>query len=138
MRSALPAQIGGSTAPPDTEPNHAVVLMQNHGFTTVAHGIEEVVFQAIYTREAARVQTEGAMLAGACAEMRVEGRVDVEGGGKIKAGRVKGEGVRALGGREAGEAWEAVRKTVGRPWVGWVREVEVQALYVNECPRGED
>ena len=39
MRSALPSQIGGSQEP-DNEPNHAVVLMQGHGFTTVAHGIE--------------------------------------------------------------------------------------------------
>ena len=55
VRSALPSQIGGGSTEPANEPDHAVVLMQGHGFTTAAHGIEEAVYQAIYTKEAANI-----------------------------------------------------------------------------------
>ncbi|KAK1911078.1 hypothetical protein P3342_011680 [Pyrenophora teres f. teres] len=57
VRSALPTQLGGASSEPKMEPDHAVVLLQGHGFTTVAHGIEEAVYQAIYTKEAAKAQT---------------------------------------------------------------------------------
>lgn len=113
--------------------------MQGHGFTTVAHGIEEAVYQAVYTKEAARAQTTALTIRNAHFGHVVEGRIDVEGGGKIKSAKVKAEGdVRGLSEREASDAWEVMRGTVERPWALWVREVEVQALYRNECPGGEE
>lgn len=138
VRSALPSQIGGSQEP-DKEPNYAVVLMQGHGFTTLAHGIEEAVYQAIYTKEAAQAQTTALTVRNAHFGHIVEGKIDVEGGGKIKSAKVKAEGdLKFLSDKEAHDAWESISGTVHRPWSLWCREVEVQPLYKNDCPGCED
>jgi hypothetical protein len=138
FRSAIPSQIGGSQEP-DKEPNHAVVLIQSHGFTTLAHGIEEAVYQAIYTKEAAKAQTAALTIRNAHFGHSVEGKVDVEGGGKIKSAKVKAEGdVKYLSDKEAHDAWEANQSTITRPWALWCREVEVNPLYQNKCPGGDD
>lgn len=138
VRSALPSQIGGSQEP-DKEPNYSVVLMQGHGFTTLAHGIEEAVYQAIYTKEAAQAQTHALAIRNAHFGHIVEGKIDVEGGGKIKSAKVKAEGdLKFLSDKEAQDAWESISGTVQRPWSLWCREVEVQPLYKNDCPGCED
>ncbi|KAF2501439.1 hypothetical protein BU16DRAFT_199879 [Lophium mytilinum] len=135
MRSALP----GAAAEPDHEPDHYVVLMQGHGFTTVAHSIEEAVVQAIYTKEASKTQTTALTLRNAYFGVAVEGKVDVEGGGKIKSGKLKMEGeLKYLSDKEAAEAWSSMKETVSRPWALWCREVEVNPLYKNDCPGCED
>ncbi|KAF2192212.1 hypothetical protein K469DRAFT_620246 [Zopfia rhizophila CBS 207.26] len=139
VRSALPSQIGGATPEPSHEPDHSVVLMQGHGFTTVAHGIEEAVYQAIYTKEAAKTQTTALTIRNAYFGHVVEGKIDVEGGGKIKPAKVKAEGeLKYLKDNEAHDAWEANLGTISRPWRLWCREVEVNPLYRNECPGCED
>lgn len=138
LRSALPSQIGGSQEP-SKEPNHTVVLMQGHGFTTVAHGIEEAVYQAIYTKEAAKAQTTALTIRNAHFGHVVEGKVDVEAGGKIKSTKVRTEGdIKYLSEREAHDAWESNQKTIARPWGLWCREVEVNPLYQNHCPGCEE
>lgn len=138
VRSALPSQIGGSQEP-DKEPNYAAVLMQGHGFTTVARGIEEAVYQAIYTKEAAQAQTTALTIRNAHFDHIVEGKIDVEGGGKIKSGKVKAEDdLKQLSDKEAHDAWESIQGTVDRPWALWCREVEVHPLYKNDCPGCED
>jgi hypothetical protein len=138
FRSALPSQIGGSQEP-DKEPNHTTILMQNHGFVTLAHGIEEVVYQAIYTKEAAKAQTTALTIRNAHFGHVVEGKIDVEGGGKIKSAKAKAEGdVKYLSDKEAHDAWEASHDTIIRPWALWCREVEVNPLYQNKCPGGDD
>ena len=69
----------------------------------------------------------------------VEGKIDVEGGGKIKSAKVKTEGnIKYLSDREAGDAWAFGRETMMRPWALWCREVEVNPLYVNEVRREEE
>lgn len=137
FRSALPSQIGGSQEL-DKEPNHSVVLMRNHGFTTVARGIEEAVYQAIYTKENAKAQTAALTIRNAHFGHVVEGKVDVEGGGKIKSAKVKAEGdLQYLNDKEAHEAWEANQSSITRAWALWCREVEISPLYRNNCP-GED
>jgi hypothetical protein len=139
VRSALPTQIGGAPPDPAKEPDHAVVLMQGHGFTTVAHGIEEAVYQAIYTSEAAKTQTTALTIHNAHFAHTVEGKVNVEAGGKIQSAKVKGEGdLKYLKENEAHDAWETMQGTIARPWPMWCREVEVNPLYRNECPGGED
>jgi ribulose-5-phosphate 4-epimerase/fuculose-1-phosphate aldolase len=138
MRQALPSQIGGS-AEPSKQPDHAVVLMQGHGFTTVANGIEEAVYQAIYTKVAAQAQTTALTIHNAHFGHVVEGKIDVEGGGKIKSAKVKAEGdLKYLSDKEAHDAWESNQGTVTRPWGLWCREVEVNPLYRNDCPGCED
>lgn len=140
MRSALPTQIGGSSSEPPLTPDHAVVLQKGHGFTTVASGIEEAVYQAVYTREAARVQTAAMSVQFANGGFAVEGKVDVEGGGKIKSGKASPSGgdIKVLSDKECHDAWESLSGTIARPWALWCREVEVNPLYRNECPEGED
>jgi hypothetical protein len=139
VRSALPSQIGGAPPDPAKDPDHAVVLMQGHGFTTAAHGIEEAVYQAIYTKEAAKTMTTALTIRNAHFGHVVEGKIDVEGGGKIKSAKVKAEGdLKYLSDKEASDAWEANQGTILRPWQLWCREVEVNPLYKNECPSGED
>ena len=139
VRSALPSQLGGASADPKLEPDHAVVLLQGHGFTTVAHGIEEAVYQAIYTKEAAKIQTTALTIQNAYTGYSLEGKVDIEGGGKIKSGKATADsGLKSLSDRESHDSWESMSDTLARPWALWCREVEVNPLYKNECPTGED
>lgn len=138
MRAALPSQIGGGAGAEEAAsmPEHAVVLMRGHGFTTVGDGIEAVVYQAIYTREAARVQTQGLVTQNAYFGEKVEGRVDVEGGGKIKSGAAKQEEtLKYLSDREVAGTAQFNRDTLTRPWGLWVREVEVDPLYLMEVKK---
>jgi hypothetical protein len=139
MRSALPSQITGAAMPEATQdPDHVVVLMRGHGFTTCADGLEAVVFQAIYTREASRVQTQGLLTQNAYFGEKVEGRVDVEGGGKIKSGATKQEEtLKYLSDKEVAGTWQFNRDTLARPWGLWGREVKVDPLYLNEVKKEE-
>lgn len=117
-----------------------MVLLQGHGFTTVAHGIEEAVYQAIYTKEAAKAQTTALTIQNAHSGYALEGKIDVEAGGRIKSGKAKTDAgdLKYLSDRESHDAWEAMSGTLARPWTLWCREVEVNPLYKNDCPNGED
>jgi hypothetical protein len=139
VRSALPTQVGGAHGEQPLEPDHSVVLLQGHGFTTVARGIEEAVYQAIYTAEAAKTQTTALTIHNAHFRYTIEGKVDVQAGGTIKGAKAKTEGdLKYLSDRESNDTWESMQGTVARPWALWCREVEVNALYKNECPGGDD
>ena len=125
VRSALPTQLGGASSDPKLEPDHAVVLQQAHGFTTVAHGIEEAVYQAIYTKEAAKVQTTALTIQNAYTGYALEGKVDVE-GGKIKSGKATADnGLKYLSDTELHASWETMSGTITIPWRLWCREVGV-------------
>ncbi|KAF2264362.1 hypothetical protein CC78DRAFT_560350 [Lojkania enalia] len=139
VRSALPTQIAGTPPDPSRDPDYAVILMQGHGFTTAARSIEEAVYQAVYTKEAAQTQTKALAVRNAYYGQILEGKIDVEGGGKIKSAKAKTEGdLKYLSERELHDAWEANQSTLARPWELWCREVEVNPLYRNECPAGDD
>ncbi|KAH4200084.1 hypothetical protein HBH69_025530 [Parastagonospora nodorum] len=139
VRSALPAQVGGSQGEQPLEPDHAVVLLQGHGFTTVARGIEEAVYQSIYTAEAAKTQTTALAIHNTHFSHKIEGKVDVQGGGSIKSAKANTEGdLKYLSDRECADTWESLQGTVARPWALWTREVEVNPLYKNECPTGDE
>jgi hypothetical protein len=139
VRSALPSQVGGSQGEQPLEPDHAVVLLQGHGFTTVARGIEEAVYQSIYTKEAAKTQTTALAIHNAHFGHNIEGKVDVQGGGSIKSAKAKIEGdLKYLSDRESADTWESLQGTVARPWSLWTREVEVNPLYKNDCPTGDE
>lgn len=102
--------------------------MRGHGFTAVGSSVQEAVFRAVYTRENAGVQTTAMMLRGVRmgAVERGRGREEREKG-------LKDEGVRCLGDEELGDCRVMGQETMGRPWGLWVREVEANALYVNEA-----
>jgi ribulose-5-phosphate 4-epimerase/fuculose-1-phosphate aldolase len=140
LRSALPPQIAGNAPEPSNEPTHPIVLMRGHGFTTCADSLEAVVFQSIYTVEAAKIQTDAIVMHNAYFGHALAGKVDVEGGGKIKGAKVKSEGgkIKYLSSREAGDAWDMNKGTIARPWALWLREVEVNPLYRNEIKREDE
>jgi len=137
MRSALPSQLGGSSLQEvSPEPDYRVILMRGHGFTTCADSLEAVVFQSIYTKEAAMVQSLGLMTMNAHFDASVEGVVDINGKGKISDGEVRAvKSLKYLSYREAEDAWEMNKNTMTRPWGLWVREVEVDPLYKNEAKK---
>lgn len=139
VRSALPSQVGGAQGEQPLEPDHSVVLLQGHGFTTVAGGIEEAVFQAIYTREAAKAQTTALTIHNAHFGYTIEGKVDTQGNGAIKSAKAKTEGdLKYLTDKESADTWTSIRGTIARPWALWTREVEINPLYQNNCPNGEE
>ncbi|OCK87972.1 uncharacterized protein K441DRAFT_690860 [Cenococcum geophilum 1.58] len=109
--SAIPSQIGGAPTEPLYNLDHAVILMQGHGFTMVAHGIGEVVYQVTYTKGAAGKQMAALTVRNAYFGGTVESKVGVEGGGRIKQGRLKMEGeIIYLNDKEAIDAWESNRQ----------------------------
>ncbi|KAF2756456.1 hypothetical protein EJ05DRAFT_65369 [Pseudovirgaria hyperparasitica] len=133
MKSALP-NIAGKSSNNTSVPSYAVVLMRGHGFTTCAEGIEAAVYQAIYTKENAIVQTTALNMKNAVSGSTIEGKVDVEGSGKIKDGKLKSDkGLRGLSDKEIADTVKMNQESMMRPWELWCREVEVQPLYINEC-----
>ena len=63
-----------------------ITLSFCHGFSTVAHGIEEAVYQAIYTKEAAKKWTAAWTVHNAYFGGTIGSKVDAKDGGKIKQG----------------------------------------------------
>ena len=139
--SKLSSTIKGATGGKGPEaashlPDYPVCLMRGHGFATAGSGIEEAVYMAVYTREAANALTTALSIGRATADAQVEGNVDVQGSGKIKGGKVKlADTVSYLSDREMKDGWETIKGSVMRPWKLWCREVEVNPLYVNEAKK---
>jgi ribulose-5-phosphate 4-epimerase/fuculose-1-phosphate aldolase len=96
--------------------DHTVVLMANHGFTTVGTSIKQAVYRAIYTQVNATVQTNAITLRNAAlgAGVGVEGELRY-----LNAEQVKG----SLKMNDASQ---------DRPWKLWIEEVEACGLYKNE------
>lgn len=85
--------------------------MQGHGFTMVTHGIEEAVYQTTYTKEAAKKQVAALTAHNAYFGDTIESKVDVEGGGRIKRGKLKMEDeISYLNDKEVIDAWESDRQ----------------------------
>lgn len=135
--NTISSKITGSAPDPSTFPDYPVVLMRGHGFTVAARGIEEAVYQAIYTKQAARTQSTALLMENAHGDGIVEGKVDVEGSGKIKGGKLKAaEEVHYLSAKESADAWNTNSEQMRRPWALWEREVERNPLYDNELKSG--
>ena len=131
--STISSRLKGTSLDEVTEPAHPVVLLKGHGFVVTARGIEEAVYQAIYTEKAAKAQTSALLLRNAHLEGRIEGKVDLEGSGKVKDGKVKTDGeLYYLQAKEAADAWSTTQHSMQRPWRSWVREVERNPLYENK------
>lgn len=89
--------------------------MRGHGYTVVAHSIEECVFRAVYTKENAAIQTTSL--------------------GLTAAYLGTGEAVpdpEYLHDDEIAGTTAMTQSASGRAWGLWVREVEAARLYVNE------
>lgn len=114
-----------------------VVLMENHGFTTVADGIKKAIFQAVYTQEAAEVLSTGLEIRSAYLANYFKGRYgwdhDHWNGANISAeiNQQVGDDIRYLTADERTDSWVSIQGTIDRPWSLWTREVEVNPLYKN-------
>jgi hypothetical protein len=105
-----------SSSPDSSTQDHNVVLMTNHGFTTVGTSVKQAVYRAVYTHTNAGVQSTALILRNAA----------------IGAGvGVKGE-VRYLDERQAKGSLKMNDSSQDRPWGLWVKEVEACPLYKRE------
>ncbi|KAI9646794.1 hypothetical protein NHQ30_004793 [Ciborinia camelliae] len=100
--------------PESTTQDYNVVLMANHGFTTLGFSIRQAVYRAVYTQVNAGIQTNALMLRNA------EERVSELGS------------IRFLNAEQASGSEKMSDDSAERPWQLWVREVEVCPLYQNE------
>lgn len=99
-----------------TSPDHNVVVMSHHGFTTFGKNVQQAVYRAVYTHVNAGIQAKSLMLhaaAGKAADIKY-----------LNAKQTKGCSVMC-------------ENTQGRPWDLWVKEVEAHSLYVNEAARSQ-
>ncbi|KAK0611664.1 class II aldolase/adducin N-terminal [Immersiella caudata] len=113
LGTALASKFGTSDVDPSS-PEHSVVLMRRHGYTTHGKDIETAVYRAIYTKVNAGVQTNAMLLRSAMPstmkpKFELEPLTDDQCKGCIKMN----EG------------------TQDKPWKLWAAEVEKSSLYIN-------
>lgn len=130
-------RITGSHADAPDQPDHNVVLMRGHGFTTTGSSIGQAVYQSIYTQTAAKVQTTALMLKTAHTGSTLEGKVDGQ-SGNFKQANAKPVGeLHHLSAKEAADAQSMSHSLMSRAWQLWEREVQVSQLYVNELKKAK-
>ena len=132
--TSLVNRITGSHTEDPQDPDHAVVLMRGHGFTTAATSIEQAVYQAIYTQVAAKAQTVALMMQNAYSESKLEGKVDDS--GNITKGTMKpANELHFLKAQEASDSSSMNTLNAERAWKLWERETSVSGLYINELQK---
>lgn len=105
-------KVGGDFSTPD----HNVVLMKRHGYTTHGADIETAVYRAIYTKINAAVQTQSAMLRQAFPQVSDKHlNFDFE----------------PLSKKQSSGCSKMNEGTQDKPWKLWCAEVENSSLYVN-------
>jgi Class II Aldolase and Adducin N-terminal domain len=111
--SALASHFASSES--STSPDHTVVLMRRHGFTTQAQSIETAVYRAIYTKINAKAQTDSlAVLTNYWGEEKM-----------FDAGDLSLTEEQCSGCSMMNEQFQE------KPWKFWVKEVENRGMYVN-------
>ncbi|KAI8956260.1 major facilitator superfamily domain-containing protein [Xylaria longipes] len=122
LGAALAAEFSaGGRETNNSLPDYDVALMQSHGFTTCATGIENVVVQAYYTQVNAQVQSEA--LTSEHAYLGPEAN--------------SGDKLTYLTQQQASDAWASNMGTVQRPWDLWVREVKYHKAQTRRILRGQ-
>jgi hypothetical protein len=101
-------------------PGHNIVLMQSHGFAAVATNITIATFVGVNAVVQAKIQSEALMMQHAYTGQAAQGD----------------NGVVHLTPQQVRDGWEGVIPTITRAWDLWVREVEVDPLYVNKLDPG--
>ena len=97
------------------KPDHSVVLMRKHGFTTHAQSIETAVYRAIYTKINAKAQTDSLALL----------KYSEGAGLMFDAGNLSMTEDECEGCSKMNEQFQE------KPWKFWVKEVENRGMYVN-------
>jgi ribulose-5-phosphate 4-epimerase/fuculose-1-phosphate aldolase len=111
--ASLAAKFSSNENPSSISPDHSVVLMKKHGFTTLGTNVPGTVFRALYTQTNAEIQMSAQLLQNA---------MNSEDFG----------GLDSLSATQARDCQEMNEGTQERPWALWVREVEACPLYVNK------
>jgi len=115
LGAALAAQFSSNHTLPNatqTEADHAVVLMKNHGFTTVASSIKLAVMQAMYTQTNAGIQTTALTIQNAYHNSDQQG-------------------LEFLTTQQTVDTWTTMSGTADRPWGLWSHQVRSSDLYEN-------
>lgn len=97
-------------------PTNTLVVMRGHGFATIGANLTESTFRAYFAASNGRVQRKALTLAALAAKDGELGHTD---------------GVRYLDMREQADTSVMNDWSSSKPWAMWVREVEVNPLYVN-------
>jgi ribulose-5-phosphate 4-epimerase/fuculose-1-phosphate aldolase len=102
----------------DGTPDHTVVLMRRHGFTTHGTDIETAVYRSIYTKINAEALTKAVTLRSAFAGLEGFGdpTFDLE---PLTEEMCRG-------------CLKMNEGTQDKPWALWVKEVEATGLYINK------
>jgi len=101
-------------------PDYNVVLMQNHGFTTLGTSIPQAVYRAVYTHVNAGVQSTAIMVRNAhLSNSAIQ--------------RSESSELRYLNADQVIACQKMNDKTQERPWALWEREVETSPLYRNKA-----
>lgn len=115
LGAALAAEFSSNHTLPNatqTEADYAVVLMQNHGFTTVASSIKLAVMQAMYTQTNAGIQTTALTIQNAYPNSNQQG-------------------LEFLTTQQTVDSWKTMAGTADRPWGLWSHQVRSSNLYQN-------
>ncbi|CZR56971.1 uncharacterized protein PAC_06860 [Phialocephala subalpina] len=106
--------------------DHNVVLMSNHGFTTLGTSVPQAVYRAVYTHINAGIQSQALALRSSC----LNGVFGKGYGTGADRGEWGFDGMRFLDTEELKEGCTKMNDaSQHRPWEMWVREVEVNPLY---------
>lgn len=124
---SLAARFGVAEDGGGGSPEHNVVLMQNHGFTTCGRSIKQAVYRAVYTHANAAVQTKAIMLRAAQNAVAGVGVGVGVGVGGPPDDLIYLDEKQVAGCMVMGEG------TQERPWRLWAREVEASPLYRNNA-----
>ena len=124
--SALASHFASSTAnPTGILPDHLVVLMRHHGFTTLGESIQDAVYRAMYTQTNASILSTAANLRGSFYGSALLREPEVAHGSD-------GSGLDLLSASETAGCRNMNEATADKAFRLWLREVEVLPLYVNE------
>ncbi|AEO64785.1 uncharacterized protein THITE_2040100 [Thermothielavioides terrestris NRRL 8126] len=115
LGAALAAEFDTSSNS-NTYPRHNVVLMRSHGFAAVATDVKMATYEGIFALTNAKIEASALMLQHAYTGQAAQGR----------------DGIAYLTPRQIYDSWQTERGIVDKPWALWVREVQVNPLYVNE------
>lgn len=134
--TSLVNRLTGSNTEEAQDPDHLVVLMRGHGFTTAAASIEQAVYQAIHTQITAKVQKDALKMQSAFSSAHLEGKIDDS--GNITKGSLKTAAKpHYLNAHEASDTSSTNQSSSERAWRLWEREVSISKLYVNELKKEE-
>ncbi|KAJ4289381.1 hypothetical protein N0V88_006860 [Collariella sp. IMI 366227] len=101
-------------------PNHNLVLMRSLGFAAVATDIKLVTYEGIYAVINVKIESEAFKIQHVFTGTAAQ----------------EDDGIQYLNSPQIQDSWETEMQTVEKPWALWVREVEVNPLYVNELSGG--